>query len=93
MTKSLCPGHAAALEWAADEESQILAAIAEKYRGDHNIETLFVVLTRVAFERLHLLQAIKELVEASGAMPQGWRGSRYETAVKRAEAAISKVRV
>jgi len=75
------------------EEAQILAAIAEKYRGDHNIETLFVVLTRVAFERLHLLQALKELIEASGGMAPAGGESRYETAVKRAEAAISKVRV
>ena len=77
------------------DEAEILAAIAQKYRGDHNIETLFVILTRVAFERLQLLEALKELIEASGNMaPVGGGGeARYETAVERAEAAIAKVRV
>jgi hypothetical protein len=75
------------------EEAEILAAIAQQYRGDHNIETLFVILTRVAFERLQLLQALKELVEASGSMAPAGGEARYETAVERAEAAISKVRI
>jgi hypothetical protein len=75
------------------DEAEILAAIAQQYRGDHNIETLFVILTRVAFERLQLLQALKELVEASGSMAPAGGEARYETAVERAEAAISKVRI
>lgn len=75
------------------EEGQILAAISENYRGDHNIETLFVILTRVAFERLQLLGALKELIEASENMAPVGGEARYETAVERAEAAIAKVRI
>jgi hypothetical protein len=75
------------------EEGKILAAVAQKYRGDHNIETLFVVLTRVAFERLQLLGALKELIEASGNTAPVGGEARYETAVERAEAAIAKVRI
>lgn len=75
------------------EEAEILAAIAQKYRGDHNIETLFVILTRVAFERLQLLDALKGLIEASGGMAPAGGEARYETAVEMAEAAISKVRI
>lgn len=75
------------------EEGQILAAISEKYRGDHNIETLFVILTRVAFERLQLLDALKGLIEASGNMAPAGMESKYDMAIERAEAAIAKVRV
>lgn len=75
------------------EEAEILAAIAQKYRGDHNIETLLVILTRVAFERLQLLDALKGLIEASGNMAPVGAESRYERAMERAEAAIAKVRV
>lgn len=75
------------------EEGQILAAIAQKYRGDHNIETLFVILTRVAFERLQLLEALKGLIEASGGMAPVGGESKYEAAIERAEAAIARVRV
>ena len=74
------------------EEGKILAAIAQKYRGDHNIETLFVILTRVAFERLQLLDALKGLIEASGNMAPVGAESKYERAMERAEAAIAKVR-
>ena len=75
------------------EEGEIIAAVAQKYRGDHNIETLFVILTRVAFERLQLLGALKELIEASGNMAPVGGEARYEMAVERAEAAIAKVRI
>ena len=75
------------------EEAEILAAIGQKYRGDHNIETLFVILTRVAFERLQLLDALKGLIEASGNMAPVGAESKYERAMERAEAAIAKVRV
>jgi hypothetical protein len=75
------------------DEGEILAAISQKYRGDHNIETLFVILTRVAFERLQLLEALKGLIEASGGMAPVGAESKYETAMERAEAAIAKVRV
>lgn len=75
------------------EEAEILAAIAQKYRGDHNTETLLVILTRVAFERLQLLDALKGLIEASGNMAPVGAESRYERAMERAEAAIAKVRV
>lgn len=75
------------------DEGEILAAIGQKYRGDHNIETLFVILTRVAFERLQLLEALKGLIEASGGMAPVGAESKYEMAVERAEAAIAKVRV
>jgi hypothetical protein len=75
------------------EEGEILEAIGQKYRGDHNIETLLVILTRVAFERLQLLQALKELIEASGSMAPVGGEARYEAAVERAEAAIAKVKV
>jgi hypothetical protein len=75
------------------DEGEILAAISQKYRGDHNIETLFVILTRVAFERLQLLQALKGLIDASGNMAPVGMESKYETAMERAEAAIAKVRV
>lgn len=75
------------------DEGEILAAISKKYRGDHNIETMFVILTRVAFERLQLLEALKGLIEASGGMAPVGGESKYERAVERAEAAIAKVRV
>ena len=75
------------------EERDILAAIEKQYRGDHNIETLLLILSRIAFERLQLLEALKSLIEASGGMAPVGAESKYETAMERAEAAIARVRV
>lgn len=66
-----------------EEENEIIDAIGQKYRGDHNIETLLLIMTRITFERLQLLEALKGLIEAT---------REYDAAVHQAKNAVAKIK-